>query len=94
MAEERRFDQMSDQEIERLIAEGEVTQEEIDEQLQQAARREAATRDPEDLPDSTDRTTAGGFGSGQGMGKQRSGQGPDRPDERGFPRTPDLEWPT
>jgi len=94
MVEERRFDQMSEQEIERLIADGSVTPEEVDEQIQQRARREAATRNPEELPDSTDRTTAGGFGSGQGMGNERTGQGPDRPAERGFPRTPDPEWPT
>jgi hypothetical protein len=85
---------MSEREIEQLVASGEVTLDEIDQQLQQQARREAAERDPEELPDPTDRLTVGGFGSGQGMGTERTGQEPDRPDEQGFPRTQDPEWPT
>jgi hypothetical protein len=94
MANERRFDELSDQETQELLASGEVTPQEIDEQLQEHARREAAERDAEELPDSTERVTVGGFGSGQGMGTERTGQEPDRPDDQGFPRTKDTDWPT
>lgn len=67
------------------------TPEEIDEELEERMRREAATRD--DLPDTPDHLTAGGFGSGQGMGHGTTGQDPDHPDERGFPRGTDPNWP-
>lgn len=87
------FDELSSNEIEQLIADGKVTREEVDERLQEAARREAAERSSDDLPDDTERTTAGGFGSGQGMGRERTGTGPDQPDERGEPRTEDRNWP-
>ena len=65
----------------------------VDAALQARERRRAAER--EDLPDSTDRATAGGFGSGQGMGAERTGQGPQGGAERGEPRTAaDAEdWP-
>jgi hypothetical protein len=67
------------------------TPEEIDEELQERMRREAATR--EDLPDATDRVTEGGFGSGQGMELGNIGQDPDHPNERGYPRGKDPNWP-
>ena len=50
-----------------------------------------ATR--EDLPDATDRITEGGFGSGQGMELGNIGQDPDHPNERGYPRGKDPNWP-
>lgn len=98
MADHRRFDQLSEDELRELLDRGELTRQEFDERLQELARREAATRRPEDLPDSTDRTTAEGFGSGQGMGQSQGGRRPqpEIPDERGFPRTEEdeEEWPT
>lgn len=72
---------------------GDRTPEELDEELQVAMRRQAATRDPEELPDSTDRMTAAGPGAGQGMEHQRTGQDPDHPAERGEPRGNNPNWP-
>lgn len=96
MADHRRLDQMSEEELRELLDRGELTRQELDEKLQERARRRAASRRPQDLPDATDRTTAEGFGSGQGMGRTQSGQGPETPDERGFPRTEEdaEDWPT
>lgn len=98
MTEDRSLDNLNQDELRRTLAEGEVTLEEIDDDLQAEARRAAAERRPDDLPPA-DHLTAGGFGSGQGMGKTRTGDGPEQnegiPDERGFPRTPEQakDWP-
>ncbi|MDI3340736.1 MAG: hypothetical protein QJR03_09405 [Sphaerobacter sp.] len=84
---------LSDAELERLVREGRITREEADEIIQARERRAAAERDPEELPDPTERKTAGGFGSGQGMGVHSTGQEPGAYDEQGKPRHEDLEWP-
>ncbi len=92
MNERRSMDQMSEVELREKLAKGELS----DEEYQAQMRRRAASRNPEDLPDSTDQTTVEGFGSGQGMERTQSGTGPepDIPDERGFPRTTNDEaWP-
>ena len=88
------IDQLSQDELRQRLASGELTMEEVDREMQQRARRRAAERDPATLPPE-DQVTAGGFGSGQGMGTERTGQGPDRPDAQGYPRTQkDKEdWP-
>ena len=94
MANQKPIDQLSQDELQEKLASGELTLEQVDRALQQRARREAAQRSPEELPPD-EHVTAGGFGSGQGMGTERTGQEPDRPDEQGFPRTQkDKEdWP-
>jgi hypothetical protein len=98
MADHKRVDHLSEEELQAMLDRGELTRQEFDEMLQERARRQAASRRPEDLPDSTDHTTAEGFGSGQGMGRPQGGQGPEQeiPDERGFPRTKkdEEDWPT
>jgi hypothetical protein len=98
MTDRRPIDQLSDDELREKLASGEVTLEELDEKLQQRMRREAASRDIDDLPDSTERDTVEGFGSGQGMGRPQNKEGreTDKPDEHGFPRTEEEEedWPT
>lgn len=89
------IDRLSPDELRQRMESGELTPEQVDRALRQQARREAAERRPDELlPD--DHVTAGGFGSGQGMGTERTGQGPDRPNSQGFPRTQkDKEdWPT
>ncbi len=94
MAEHQNAADLSQEELRQKLASGETTLDEVDQALQQAARRQAAERDPEDLP-ANDQVSAGGFGSGQGMGSQRTGQDPDIPPERGEPRTPKKaeDWP-
>ena len=94
MNENRPLDDLNQQELREAVAKGDVTMDEVDTELQQSARREAAERNPDELPPA-DHLTAGGFGSGQGMGTERTGQDPDRPDAQGFPRTAkDAEdWP-
>ena len=89
MTDRRRHEQMSEEDLRRKLADGELS----DEEFQEAMRRRAASRDPKDLPDSTDTVTVEGFGSGQGMTDSQTGQDPDIPDERGFPRTNDEAWP-
>ncbi len=90
--DDERLESVSEEEMEEEIEAGEATSQELDELLQERLRREAAERS--DLPDPTDRITVGGFGSGQGMGTERTGQEPDRPDEQGEPRGEDVDWPT
>ena len=94
MNDRARLDRLSEAQLRQRLANGDLS----DEEFQEAMRRKAASRRPEDLPDSTDHTTAEGFGSGQGMEHSDMGQGPepDIPDERGFPRTEEEseEWPT
>ncbi len=92
MANEMPFEDMTEQELERAVDEGRISRDHMNEILQERQRRAAATR--EKTPDSTDRETVSGFGSGQGMGASRTGQGPSIPDERGFPRGEDPDWPT
>ena len=53
---------------------GELTGEQAAEELQQAARRQVAEHGPTLDTDSDGTITSGGFGSGQGMEKQRTGQ--------------------
>lgn len=87
----RRATDLPEDELEERVAQGETTFQEVSEEVQEGARREAADRD--EVPDDTVRHQVGGFGSGQGMGTERTGQEPDRPDEEGFPRGQDEEWP-
>ncbi len=91
MTDRQRHEQMSEEDLRRKLANGELSDEEFQEQM----RRRAASRDPEDLPDSTDTVSVEGFGSGQGMEHSQTGTGPEPeiPDERGFPRTNDEAWP-
>ncbi len=84
---------LSDAELDQLVAEGRITRQQADEITQVRERRAAAERDPDDLLDPTTRKTAGGFGSGQGMGVHSSGQEPGSYDEQGKPRHDDPEWP-
>ena len=53
---------------------GELTGDQAAEELQQAARRQVAEQGPTLDTDSDGTITSGGFGSGQGMEKQRTGQ--------------------
>lgn len=63
-------------ELERRVQAGELTNEQAAEILQAAARRDAAELGTT-MPDNPmDRVTSGGFGSGQGMQKQQTGQNP------------------
>ena len=89
MTDRGRHEEMSEEDLRRKLANGELSDEEFQEQM----RRRAASRDPEDLPDSTDTVSVEGFGSGQGMTDRQTGQDPEIPDERGFPRTQDKRWP-
>jgi len=84
---------LSDAELDQLVAEGRITQQQADEIMQVRERRAAAERDPDDPLDPTARKTAGGFGSGQGMGVHSTGQEPGAYDEQGKPRDDDPEWP-
>jgi hypothetical protein len=71
------FDQlMDDDEINRRVAAGELTGQQAAELLQAAARRRVAEQGPAEDTDADGLITQGGFGSGQGMGTQRTGQGP------------------
>ena len=94
MNDRERLDRLSETELREKLANGDLS----DEDFQEAMRRKTASRRAEDLPDSTDRTTAEGFGSGQGMEHSDTGQGSATgiPDERGFPRTAEEgeDWPT
>lgn len=91
MSERRRVDPVTEEEMVEEIQKGEATDQELDEKLRERMRREAAER--EDLPDDTERHEVEGFGSGQGMGRDTTGQEPDRPDDQGFPRGQDKKWP-
>lgn len=92
MAKEIEFENLPEEELERAVDEGRLSREQMNEILRERQCRAAATR--ESTPDSTHRHLVEGFGSGQGMGTERTGQGPDRPDEEGYPRGDDLAWPT
>ena len=56
------------------VEHGALTGEQAAAQLQQAARRRVAEEGPALDSDSDGTITTGGFGSGQGMGTQRTGQ--------------------
>lgn len=88
---EIRFEEMPEKDLEQAVDEGRLSREQLNEILQERQRRAAATR--KKMPDSTHRHTAEGFGSGQGMGTERTGQEPGIPDERGYPRGEDRDWP-
>lgn len=60
------------------VATGELTGDEAAAELQQAARRRAAEHGPDLDTDAEGTVTAGGFGAGQGMGNQRTGQNPGK----------------
>ena len=62
----------------REVESGEMTPEQADEAMQQAARRYVAEHGPALDTDADGTTTTGGFGSGQGMSPQRTGQGPNK----------------
>ena len=64
-------------ELDRLVQAGKHSTEQAAEMLQVALRRHAAEHDPDLVTDEVGRVTTGGFGSGQGMGKQRTRQKPD-----------------
>ena len=63
-------------ELDRLVQKGELSTERAAEILQAAQRRHTAEHGPDLDTDEEGRVTTGGFGSGRGMGKQRTGQGP------------------
>lgn len=63
-------------ELERRVQSGELTTEQASELLQAAERRHAAEHGPDLDTNEEGVITTGGFGSGQGMGNQRTGQGP------------------
>ena len=56
------------------VESGELTGTQAADELQQAARRRVAEEGPALDTDSDGTITTGGFGSGQGMGTQRTGQ--------------------
>jgi hypothetical protein len=60
--------------LEDAVQRGELTTDEAAAQIQQAARRRVAEAGPALDTDSDGTITSGGFGSGQGMEKQRTGQ--------------------
>lgn len=62
--------------LDRMVQSGELTTEQAAEILRAAERRHAAEHGPDLDTDEEGRITTGGFGSGQGMGRQRTGQGP------------------
>jgi hypothetical protein len=68
------FEEIDPDEIEAKLKAGEITSDEAARLLQQAARRKAAMEGPELDTDEEGRITLGGFGSEQGMEKQRTGQ--------------------
>lgn len=57
---------------------GDLSGDEAAERLQQAARRQVAEHGTTLDTDEEGTITTGGFGSGQGMGTQRTGQGPSK----------------
>lgn len=63
-------------ELERRVQAGEITTEQAAEILQAAQRRHTAEHGPDLDTDEEGHVTTGGFGSGQGMGKNRTQQDP------------------
>ncbi len=62
--------------LSREVESGEMTGDQAAEAMQQAARRQVAEQGPSLDTDADGTVTSGGFGSGQGMQQQRTGQGP------------------
>lgn len=62
-------------ELKKRIDAGEITEEQADQLMQKAARRDIAEHGPDRLPDEGGTATEGGFGSGQGMSSQSRKQG-------------------
>lgn len=60
------------------VESGAMTGDQAAEAMQQAARRQVAEQGPSLDTDADGTVTSGGFGSGQGMQQQRTGQGPSR----------------
>ena len=60
------------------VESGEMTSDQAAEAMQQAARRRVAEHGPSLDTDAEGTVTTGGFGSGQGMQPQRTGQGPNK----------------
>ena len=74
------FDEaLPSREIDEAMRAGELTGDQAAELLQQAARRHAAEEGPTFDTNADGTVSQGGFGSGQGMQKQRTGQGPSGP---------------
>ena len=69
---------LASNELEEAVAAGEITGAQAAERLQQAERRRAAEEGPATDTDADGLITTGGFGSGQGMAKQQTGQGPNK----------------
>ena len=63
-------------ELDRLVQAGEISTEQAAEILQAAQRRHTAEHGPDLDTDEEGQITIGGFGSGQGMGKNRTQQDP------------------
>jgi hypothetical protein len=63
-------------ELDRRVQAGEITTEQAAEILQAAQRRHTAEHGPDLDTDEDGQVTTGGFGSGQGMGKNRTQQDP------------------
>jgi hypothetical protein len=63
-------------ELDRLVQAGEISTEQAAEIMQAAQRRHTAEHGPDLDTDEEGRVTSGGFGSGQGMGKNRTQQDP------------------
>ena len=68
------FEEIDPEEIETKVKSGELTSDEAARLLQTAARRKAATEGTDLDTDEEGKITLGGFGSEQGMEKQRTGQ--------------------
>lgn len=64
---------LQDGELDRLVQAGELSTEQAAELLQAAERRHTAEHGPDLDTDEEGRITTGGFGSGQGMQKTRTG---------------------
>jgi hypothetical protein len=71
---EQFFEEIEPDQIEAKVKAGEITSDEAARLLQQSARRKAAMEGPELDTDEEGKITLGGFGSEQGMEKQRTGQ--------------------
>ena len=60
------------------VESGAMTNTQASEAMQRAARRQVAEHGPSLDTDADGTVTTGGFGSGQGMEPQRTGQGPNK----------------
>jgi hypothetical protein len=68
-----RDDLLAGGKLDRMVQSGEITAEQAAEILQAASRRHTAEHGPDLDTDEEGRITTGGFGSGQGMQKTRTG---------------------